>query len=80
MEGKEIEREVQQAGSYRGVAFETIRTNEPSYTNGFEYEFVLLVEGEEVITASELEARGYVNPWIPAMETYVKAYIDGRED
>lgn len=75
-----IERETLRDDSYRGVSYEVVRTNEDDWTSGFEYEFVLFVEGEPVITATELEARGYVNPWLSAMDTYVQAYIDGRED
>lgn len=75
----DIERETVREGEYREASYTIVRTNVPRYTNGFKYEFVLSVEGHEVTTASELETRGYVNPWIPAMETYVRAYIDGAK-
>lgn len=76
----EVERETLVDREYRGVNYEIVRTNEDTHTSGFEYEFLLYVEGEKVTTASELETRGYTNPWIGALETYVNAYIDGRLD
>lgn len=47
------------------------------YNSRYESEFELLVDGEVVATASELEDRGYSNPWAPALFRYGRAYVDG---
>jgi len=67
--------ETQTEDKYRRVPYRIYRTNERS--NGFEYEFVGEIYGEEIITAGRLETRGWERPWIPAIERYLKAHIDG---
>lgn len=44
----------------------------------YTYEFKAYVDGELVTTATELENKGYTNPWIPTLEDYIKEeYLEG---
>lgn len=71
-------RETVSDGEHLGVPYTIIRTNEPHYTNGFEYEFLLFIDKQLVTTATNLETNGTEHPWIPALESYAQAYIDGK--
>lgn len=50
---------------------------------GYEYEFALEIDGEQVKTASQLERDGYsfeeVNNWTNALRRFGRAYIEGME-
>lgn len=48
----------------------------------YKYEFVLYIDGKEIITATELEEKGYVGPnegepWNTHLHRYAEAYIRG---
>ena len=76
MPESKTERETVKTGNIEGHDFEIIRTNEQEFAGGtgFEYEFVLFVNGEQVKTAGELETDGWEKPWIPALERYAGVY------
>lgn len=38
----------------------------------YEFEFKAYVDDEMVTTATELEEKGYENPWIPTLVDYIK--------
>lgn len=67
--------------SHNGHDFTIVRTDDPAFTQetGFNYEFVAYVDGEQVITAGEVEQRGASKPWIKTLRRYAEAYIDGLE-
>lgn len=52
---------------------------------GMEYDFHLVVDGDDVISASHLENRGNDGPedsgrpWASQLREYAEAYIDGME-
>ena len=77
---EETVRETVSEGEYCGEQYEIVRTDDELYDNGFEYEFVLFVNGEEVTTAGRLEARGYESPWAASLKQYAEAFIDGMVD
>jgi len=61
------------------MTYRMVRTNEEKYTGNIEkeYEFVLFIDGEKDITATELENIGWWPPWRPAFERRATARIDG---
>jgi len=69
-------------GRWRDTEYRIVRTEDDYYTlgSGFNYEFVLVVDGEVITTAGELEQEEWDRPWIPALTRYAKAYIDGASD
>jgi hypothetical protein len=69
--------ETQTEGEYRNIPYTVYRTDSDEYDNGFEYEFVGEIRGMEIITAGQLETRGWEKPWATAIERYLKAHIDG---
>lgn len=68
----------------RGHEYEVERRPNES-PGGYAYEFVLVVDGEDVKTASELEAAGWAGPedggfnWTKNLRNYAKGYIRGVE-
>ena len=64
----------------------TVERRENENSGGYAYEFVLFVRGRQVVTASQLEARGYDGPedggdnWTNQLTVYAKAFIDGLTD
>lgn len=38
----------------------------------YTYEFKAYVDDEMITTATQLENKGYENPWIPTLEKYIK--------
>jgi hypothetical protein len=68
---------------HRGLTYTVER--EENDAGGYAYEFALYVEGDKVVTASQLEARGAHGPedggdnWTNQLGVYAIAYIDGLE-
>jgi hypothetical protein len=68
--------------TYKNTKYE-IERREVNGSAKYNYEFYLVVDGEDVITATELERRGYSgpedggSPWSNHLKRYAKAYIDG---
>ncbi len=73
----QIERETVATETYREIDYTVVRTNEEEYTDEYEYEFLLYVDGKFVTTASDLEHRHYSKPWVAACGRYAEAVIDG---
>lgn len=69
---------------HRGLTY-TVEREANDSSGGYEYEFVLYVEGRRVMTASKLETRGARSPesggdnWTNQLTVYAIAYIDGLE-
>jgi hypothetical protein len=76
-EGPDIQTLVEK--TRHGMTYRMVRTNEDKYTDHIdkEYEFVLFIDGEKDITATELEELKWQPPWRPAFERRAKARIDG---
>lgn len=70
--------------THRGHEFE-IERRETDSQGGFAYELVLVVDGEDVTTASELEAEGWQGPesdgpnWTQQLTRFAYGYIAGLE-
>ena len=64
----------------------TVERRENESAGGYAYEFVLFVDNRQVVTAGQLEARGYDGPesggdnWTNQLTVYAKAFIDGMTD
>ena len=57
-----------------------VRVESTDYHRTTPFEFELHIDGERIITATELERiAGWEHPWVDALFRYGKAYIDGME-
>lgn len=70
--------------THRGHEIDTYRDENARDSAQFPHEIGLRVDGEKVITATELERMGCsydeVENWHTALGIYALAYIDGMED
>lgn len=70
------------AEQYRGHTIETYRVeNYHEHREQLPNEIFVDVDGERVMSATELENRGIDgHAWIPELRRYAKAYIDGMDE
>jgi len=64
---------------YRGCKITVVRTSDEEYTDGYNYEFILFIDGTFVTTAGRIETSDWGRPWVASLTQYGKAYIDGAK-
>ena len=71
---------VTQSASRTWLHVRRVRVESADYHRSTPFEFELHIDGERIITATELERiAGWEHPWVDALFRYGKAYIDGME-